>query len=176
MEDTVLVARLSEGAILLSEIGRKMCAALDQGNAVVSVATGRHRRLLEAQLTAHGIDIVAALSMGQYVSLNALGALSKIIVDRALDVIRFAEVIGALVDRTAARYPRVLIFGELVPLMLTDGPSVAANELETIWRSFTAARPVFQHCECTDDVLEDYRSLSFVDRATAARDRVEALG
>jgi hypothetical protein len=156
-----------DDAIPVAEIGRKMCVALNQGDAVVSVVTGTHRRLLDVQLTTHGIDIAAALRNEQYVSVNALNALSNIIVDGAPDVIRFAEVIGALVDRAASRFPRVLIFGELAALIHADGMHAAAIELDRLWRSFTAARPVFLDCACPYVAFQDHRSLSFARRAFA---------
>ena len=141
-----------------------MCAELDTGNAVVSIATGTHRRLLEKQLTAHGINVVGVLGKGQYVPLNALDALSTIIVDGVPDVIRFAELVGAVVDRAATNYRRVLIFGELVPLLHSDGNHAGADALETLWRSFTASRPIFLHCECPANAIHTHNSISFSHR------------
>jgi len=136
-----------DGAPRITEIGRVLSVALHQGVAVVCIATGTHRRLLERQLIAHGIDILAVLSREQYVSLNALETLSKIVIEGVPDAVRFAEVVGVLVDRSAARYPRVLIFGELVALMCADGQNAAAAELENLWRPFMAARPLFRRQE-----------------------------
>ena len=100
-QETVPVAQFCDDATLMAEIGRAMCNELDAGNAVVSIATGTHRRLLAEQLTGHGVNLIAALSKGQYVCLNALDALSNIIIEGVPDVIRFAEVVGAILDRTA---------------------------------------------------------------------------
>ena len=124
-----------------------MCTALDQGNAVVSIAIGTHRRLLETQLAVRGIDIVETLGTGQYVSLDALETLSTIMIDGSLDVIRFAEVIGAPIDRAAEQHGCVLIFGDLVPLMYAAGKHTGAVELENLWRSFLASRPMFLDCQ-----------------------------
>ncbi len=164
-QDPILVAQFCDDATLLQEIGSAMCTELDKGNGVVSIATGSHRRLLERQLATHGINIVAALSRAQYVPLNALDALSAIIIDGVLDVIRFAEVVGAPIDHTAARYRRVLIFGELVPLMRADGKHPGADALETLWRSFVASRPIFMHCEYPANAIRSYSPISFSHRA-----------
>ena len=145
--DTAAVAQFCDDATLLADIGRSMCSELDKGNAVVCIATGTHRRLLEKQLHAHGISVVAAQASGRYVILNALEALSRILVDDLPDVIRFAEVVGALIDRVAARHQRVLIFGELVPLMRAEGKHAGAVELGKLWQSFVGSRPIFLNCE-----------------------------
>ncbi len=166
-QNTAPFAQFCDETTLIAEIGSDMCTELDKGNAVVSIATGTHRRLLERQLTAHGINIVAALGAGQYVSLNALEALSTIIVDDVPDVVRFAEVVGAIIDRTATHYRRVLIFGELVPLMHADGKHAGALKLDTLWRSFVASRPIFLHCECPALAIHTYSSISFAHRAVS---------
>ena len=131
---------------LIAEVGRSMCIALDQGNAVVCLATDPHRRALEQHLTSRGIDVPAARMAGQMVSLDAAGTLAKITVDGLPDVVRFAEVIGAIVDRLAASYPRVWIFGELVALMCANGNQFGAVKLERLWSSFTESRSVVLYC------------------------------
>ena len=163
----VPTAQFCDDATLLDEIGSAMCDELHKGNAVVSIATGTHRRLLEKQLTVHGINVLVALSKGQYVPLNALEALSTIIVDGVPDVIRFAEVVGAVADRAAADYRRVLIFGELVPLMHADWKHPGAHALETLWRSFVASRPTFLHCEYPTHAFHSDSSISLSHRASS---------
>ncbi len=156
----------AQDATLLDEIGSIFCTELANGNAVVSITAGAHRRLLEKRLTVHGIDIVAALSKGQYVPLNALETLSTIIVDGVLDVIRFAEVVGAPIDRAAANHPRVLIFGELVPLMRADGKHAGADALDNLWRSFVASRPTFVHCAYPTNTMHNMSSTLSSPRAS----------
>ncbi len=164
-QETVPVAQFCDDATLIAEIGSAMCNELDAGNAVVSIATGTHRRLLAEQLTGHGVNLIAALSKGQYVCLNALDALSNIIIEGVPDVIRFAEVVGAILDRTANSYRRVLVFGELVPLMHAEGNHAGAVELDRLWRSFVASRPIFLHCEYPAHATHSYSSISFAHRA-----------
>ncbi len=159
--DAVPAAQFCDDATLLGKVGSAMCNELNKGNAVVSIATGTHRRLLETQLAVQGINIVGALNSGQYACLNALDVLSTIVVAGAPDVIRFAEVVGALVDRTAANYGRVLIFGELVPLMRANGQHAGADALQKLWLSFVGSRAMFLHCDYPGLVLHDYSSISF---------------
>ncbi len=142
-----------DAASLVAEVGRSMIASLKQGNAVVCIATGTHRRLLVQHLEVNGVDVVSALMREQLVCLNALDTLTKIMVDGELDVIRFAEVIGAPVDRAATRYPRVLIFGEL-DLVLRANVAGAAIKLDKLWWSFLESRPAFFRCPDLESVRD----------------------
>lgn len=135
MRETGPVAPFRDDAARIVETGRAMCMALDEGSAVVSIADGTHRRLIEEQLATRGVDIIRALATGRYVSLDARAALSTII-DGSVDVIRFAEVIGAPIDLAAEQHGRVLVFGGSEPLLA----------LESLLRSFIAARPLFVDC------------------------------
>ena len=47
-------------AVLITEIARAMCVALDQGSAVICIATDAHRQRLEDHLVSRGIDVAAA--------------------------------------------------------------------------------------------------------------------
>jgi hypothetical protein len=140
-------------AVLINEIGRAASVALDEGNAVVCIATRAHRLLLARHLADHGLDIVALRHEEQFVALDAAETLAKIIVDGKPDVIRFAEVVGACIDRAATRYPRVWIFGDMVALMCAHGDHMGAVRLEKLWRSFNKARPVFRYCAYPPNVV-----------------------
>jgi hypothetical protein len=148
----------------IAKMGRAMYAALDQGNAVMCIATGTHRRLLERQLTIHGIDVLAALVREQLVAVNARETLSKILIEGVPNVTRFTEVIGALVDRTTVRYPRVLIFGELLAQTRSDAKHALAIELEDLWRFFAAERPAVS-------LHREYPALAFSRRSLESPDR-----
>jgi hypothetical protein len=139
--------------LLINEIGRAASVALDEGSAVVCIATRAHRQLLARHLTDHGLDVVALRHSGQFVALDAAETLAKIIVDGQPDVVRFAEVVGARIDRAATRYPRVWIFGDMVALMCAHGDHVGALRLEKLWRSFNKARSVFRYCAYPPNVV-----------------------
>ena len=165
-EQSQLTALLSDGASMVEEIGRSMTAALNQGNAVVCIATGTHRRLFEQQLKVRGIDVVGALVREQLVCINALDTLMRIMVNGEPDVIRFAEVVGAPLDRAANRYPRVQIFSEL-DLLPHSGVS-GALELDRLLACLVESRSVFFRCPGLEDAVrqEPGRRL-FVDGALA---------
>lgn len=133
-------------AVLIAEIGHAMAVALARGDAVVCIATDAHRRLLESRLNRAGTDLRRARRAQQYVYLDAIESLVRVTVDGSPDVVRFAEVIGAPIDRVAARFPQVWIFGDMVALMCAYGNRAGAIRLERLWRSFNEARSVFRYC------------------------------
>lgn len=153
-EETSPLPPRGNDPLMIAQIGRCMTASLNQGDAVVCIATGTHRRLFEQQLTIRGIDVIGALMREQLVYLNALDTLTKIMVDGQPDVIRFAEVIGASVDRAATRYPRVLIFGEL-DLLLCSNASGSLKLVE-LWASFVESRPAFFRCPDLEDIRQEH--------------------
>jgi len=150
----------SHDAGRITRMGDAMCAALDQGDAVMCIATGTQRRLLERQLTIHGVDVLAALVTDQFVALNARETLSKILFEGVLDVIRFTEAIGALVDRTTVRYPRVVMFGELVRLERARGEHAVAIKLDSLWRRLAPERPAVDHPPRREGRVSSRRRLS----------------
>ncbi len=106
-------------------------------------------------MSIRGVDVVGALMRGQLVCLNALDTLTKIVVDGLLDVIRFAEVVGATVDRVAVRYPRVLMFGDFSGLQHANAASVA--ELDALWQALVASRPGFVRCPHRAAVRQEHK-------------------
>jgi hypothetical protein len=145
-DESQLITAASGDPSMVEEIGRSMSVALNRGNAVVCIATSTHRRLFEQQLKVRGVDVIGALMREQLVCLNALDTLTRIMFDGVPDVVRFAEVIGASVDRTAVRYPRVLLFAELDRLLRSGGNVYGAKALDELWISFLNSRPVFVRC------------------------------
>ena len=140
--------------MLISQVGHAMWIALDQGAAVVCVATGMHRWRLERSLIIRGNDVTEARASRQLVWLDAPATLSRVATKGVPDVVRFAEVVGAVVDQAVARFPFVWIFGELVALMCADGHHSGAVELERMWTSFMDSRPgVILYCAYPTDVF-----------------------
>jgi MEDS: MEthanogen/methylotroph, DcmR Sensory domain len=144
MHQTTVFQQDSDCASMVAEIGRIMSATLNQGDAVVCIASGVQRRLFERQMKTRGVDVVRALMRGQLICLNALDTLTKIMVDGLPDLIRFAEVVGATVDRAAVRYPRVLMFGDFSGLQHSNAARVV--ELDALWQALVASRPEFVRC------------------------------
>jgi hypothetical protein len=156
-----------DGASKVAEIGRSMSAALNQGDAVVCIGTGTQRRLFEQQMKIRGVDVVGALVSEKLICLNAFDTLTKTMVDGSPDVIRFAEVVGAMVDRAATRYPRVLLFGDFSGLQGSN--ATGAVELDALWQALVDSRPMFVRCPERVAVRQQHNRGRLRDRLLSAR-------
>ena len=132
-------------APLMSEMGRILCIALDQGHAAVCIVSEPTRVAFEDQLNKRGIDVAAVRNQGQYVCLDAAETLPKITTNGGPDPIRFAEVIGRLIDRLSDQYKGVWMYSELAPQMWRAGNQAGGLALEKMWASFADTHPV---CLC----------------------------
>jgi MEDS: MEthanogen/methylotroph, DcmR Sensory domain len=112
-------------------------AALEAGNAVIVVATESHRKSLLQRLQEHGVDIVAAIEQGRYVSLDVADTLSTFMVNDLPDPARFLKIAGNLVAAAAkaskGERSRVAACGECAPTLWEQGKSGAAVEVEHLW-------------------------------------------
>jgi DNA-binding NarL/FixJ family response regulator len=132
-------------------------AALGDGNTVIVVATESHRKSLLQRLQEHGVDIVAAVEKGRYVSLDVADTLSTFMVNDLPDPVRFLRVAGNLVASAAkaskGQPPRVAACGECAPTLWEQGKSDAAVEVEHLWDEIAKS--------CNVDILCGYVLNSF---------------
>ena len=132
-------------------------AALESGNAVIAVATESHRKSLLQRLMEHGVDIVAAVEQGRYVSLDVADTLSTFMVNDLPDPARFLKVAGSLVAAAAkasrGNRPRVAACGECAPTLWEQGKADAAVEVEHLWDEIAKS--------CNVDILCGYVLNSF---------------
>jgi two-component system, LuxR family, sensor kinase FixL len=106
---------------------------LNAGEGLIVIATAGHSEFFEEQLTEQGLDVDQARKRGQYVPMDAGETLAKFMVDGWPDLGRFNEVLGGTIQRvTAAGYPRVRVFGEMVALLWTAGQQGAAIRIEEL--------------------------------------------
>ena len=112
-------------------------AALKAGKALIVVATESHRKSLLQRLQEHGVDIVAAVEQGRYVSLDVADTLSTFMENDLPDPARFFRVAGNLVAVAAkasrGERPRVAACGECAPTLWEQGKLKAAVEVEHLW-------------------------------------------
>ena len=104
---------------LLDSLGGFIGTGLETDHACIVVATSEHRAGLEARLDARGLDVVAAATSGQYVSLDAAETLAQFMLGDAPDPARFTTIIENIIAQAAAGQRRVRIFGEMVALPAT---------------------------------------------------------
>jgi DNA-binding NarL/FixJ family response regulator len=126
----------SDEAAFVVGFTRFIEAALDAGNAVIAVVTESHRKSLLQKLREHGVDIVAAVEQGRYVSVDVADAHSSFMVNDLPDPARFLKCAGDLIAAAgkASRgdRPRVALCGECAPVLWEQGKPDAAMEVERL--------------------------------------------
>jgi PAS domain S-box-containing protein len=120
-------------AFLLDSLSDFIGTGLVIGDVCIVLATQTHRENLEERLKATGLDLAAASTRGEYISLDAADTLSKIMVDGLPEPESFTRVIGSTIAQTAKGPRHVRVFGELVALLWADGNHMAAIRLEELW-------------------------------------------
>jgi DNA-binding NarL/FixJ family response regulator len=138
----------SDDAAFVAGFTRLIEAALESGNAVIVVATDSHRKSLLQRLREHGVDIVAAVKQGRYVSLDVADTLSTFMVNDLPDPARFLKVAGNLVAAAAKASrgdrPRVAACGECAPICGSKGRRMRRLRSNTYGtRSPSAATSIF---------------------------------
>ena len=124
----------SDDAAFVVGFTRFIEAALEAGNAVIVVATESHRKSLLQRLQEHGVDTIAAIEQGRYVSLDVAETLAIFMVSDLPDPVRFFGVAGDLFT-TAARATlggRVAICGECGSILWAQGNADAAIQMEQL--------------------------------------------
>jgi CheY-like chemotaxis protein len=118
---------------LLDCVGKFLSDALRSDIGAVVVATEAHLEALERRWRSEGLDLTAARSRGQYVPLEAAQTLAKLLDGGLPDSERFVQGVGSVIAAAGSRYPRVLVFGEMVALLADDAQHAAAARLEELW-------------------------------------------
>jgi DNA-binding NarL/FixJ family response regulator len=138
-----------EAAFLLGLTGF-IEVALKAGNPVISVATKPHRKSLLAGLLARGVDGIAAMEQGLYLSLDVDEALSTFMVNDLPDPVRFLKIFGDLLSSVATmatgEHSRVAACGELAPTLWAQGKVDAAVQIEHLTDEIAKTRNVDVLC------------------------------
>jgi signal transduction histidine kinase/ActR/RegA family two-component response regulator len=120
---------------LCERVASFLCAGVRQGEPVVIVATGDHRRIFSQRLRSAGIDVEAATRAGKLVVHDARDTLSQFMVEKMPDWNKFKAVIGSAIESLAesSGAARVRVYGEVVDVLWRDGNPQAAIRLEELW-------------------------------------------
>ena len=141
----------SADKFLIDELSRYVSHALHAGDAAVVVANKEHREDLIQRLAAQGVQIGTLIEQGRFIALDAAHTLSTFMVEGWPDQERFTDVIGAVIEKTAAATvrganPRVAIYGEMVALLWDQGKAEAAIRLERLWNGLARTRSFSLFC------------------------------
>jgi DNA-binding NarL/FixJ family response regulator len=149
----------SDDAVLLDSVTRFIAPVLRAGNAAIVLATKSHRDSLLQRLKTEGVDTDGALQQGTYISLDAVDALSTIMVNGLPDPVRFFGGIGGFIEAAAkaakSEQPQVVMFGEAVALLQAEGKADAAIRFEQLGNDLAKTHGV--------DILCAYPLSSFHD-------------
>jgi hypothetical protein len=135
----------TDEAFLTRAISEFVGTGLAQAEGAVVIATPEHAAAVTRVLRGR-MDVAAMEARTQLVILDAQATLDQFMVDGRPDRDRFFAIAGAVLDRvTAAGYPQMRLFGEMVDL-LWDHNLPATIELEELWNEVLAARRVSLLC------------------------------
>jgi hypothetical protein len=116
------------------------------GEAAIVVATPAHLVALEIAMTAAGVDVVAARTLGTLVTADAAQTLSRVMPNGLPNARTFESEVGELVRRTVGSGRRLRIYGEMVALLWDSGRVAEAIELEGLWNEIGREIPFSLYC------------------------------
>ena len=130
----------SDDSLLIETAARFLGAALRADGAAILVATAPHRAGVLEKLKSRGLDIDDEIRRGTFVSLDAAGMLSGVVIKGALDHAAFAAGlrggIASLAKAARSEHPRVAMFGEGAGLLCAQGNPQMAVDLEKVGNDF----------------------------------------
>ena len=141
-----LVEFYDSAGALAESVADHVVPGLRADDAVLVVATERHRHLFEAAVTGAGVEVDTARQEGRYVDLDAGETLSQFMVDGLPDPLRFTASVGRRVAGLASTGRAVQIFGEMVAVLWAENNVAAAIALEDLWNELATLQPFSLLC------------------------------
>ena len=142
-------------AFLVDTVAGFLVPALRDGDAAIIVATPAHRHAFEKALEEAGLDVDAIAREGRYAAFDARDVLARFMVGGTPDPSRFAETIGAVMNRVGEGGRQIRVYGEMVALLWDDGNVAAALELEDLWNDLAATRAFVLLCAYPMSAFDD---------------------
>jgi hypothetical protein len=133
---------------LVDSVGRFVASGLAAGDPIVLIATAAHQRALYERLGAELFDVAGALRSARLTILDARETLSSFMEGGSPDPVRFAAVMGRVLDDGFDGRPRTTVraYGEMVDLLCRDGAPDAAVRLEHLWNDLGKRYPFCLFC------------------------------
>jgi diguanylate cyclase (GGDEF)-like protein len=145
-ENNHLVEFYETEAFLVDTVSAFLAPALEDGDAVIVVATASHRASFETAIRHAGVDLDAAVRDARFLTFDAAELLSHFMVGGGPDETAFRATIGAAMDHAALGGRRIRVYGEMVAILWGDGNGAAALALEDLWNELGEARPFTLLC------------------------------
>jgi signal transduction histidine kinase len=139
-----------EDSSLLDSLTKLIGTALMAGDTAVVIATAAHRDGLAKRLKARGRDLEVTAKLGRYFALDAAETLSTFMVNGTPDAALFNAYTGhflsSLQSATQGVSSRLILFGEMVALLCSEGNFDAALKLERLWNNLARTHSFHLHC------------------------------
>jgi signal transduction histidine kinase len=139
-----------EDSFLLDSLSQLIGTALVAGDTAIVVATAAHRDGLAKRLKARGLDLEMIARLGRYCTLDAAETLPAFMLNDAPDASLFNAFAGHFLSsvRAAAKggSQRLVLFGEMVYLLWSEGKIEAALKLEQLWNDLARTHAFQLHC------------------------------
>jgi signal transduction histidine kinase len=140
-----------EDSFLLDSLSKIIGTTLMKGDTAVVVATEAHREGLAERLQERGLDLETIAKQGRYWALDAAETLSTFNTDDTLETAvfntftkQFLSKVSAAADEAGSQ--KIVFFGEMVRLLLSEGKVDAALELEQLWNDLSRTHCFDLHC------------------------------
>ena len=135
---------------------------LEKGEAVVLVATARHREEVERRLGHGGIDVGGLQRSGRLILLDAQETLDTFMVGRTPDPGLFlAKLESVMAGATGGWQRAARVYGEMVDLLWGDGNHDAAIQLEDAWNSYAKESSIRVLCGYAMNNFDDEADTGF---------------
>ncbi len=167
-------------AVFCDSLSAFVGAALGAGGACIVVATPIHQKELLHRLESYGIDVQKCAAEHRYTALDAEDTLSRILINGEADPSLFASMIEPFLTRAKASVGRrscpIVVFGEMVALLWTQGMRDAAIKLEHLWNGLVRKHNFALRCAYPVGNLRHEPQADLLHRITAVHSEVITTG
>ena len=141
---------------LADSVSKYLAIGFDLGEPAVMIATPEHWSCFGERLAESGWTAARIEQSGLLFCADADTTLAAIMDGDRPSADRFDAVVGGLLDRVAARFPkrRIRAFGEMVDLLCERGNTAAAAQLEELWNRLARRRSFSLLCGYRIDVFD----------------------
>jgi anti-sigma regulatory factor (Ser/Thr protein kinase) len=142
-------------ADLVGAVSQYLLDGVRQGEVLLVVATGAHRRAFERSLQRAGVDLSQLRSRGMYLTLDATAALSGIQAGGRVDGDLFNGLLGGFLQQAMGRERPIRAYGEIVALLWDAGNVAGAIEVEDLWNGLLSQFPLSLFCAYRSPTVAD---------------------
>jgi hypothetical protein len=146
-----LVEFFRAGERLIERVAEFLHQGFDAGCVCIAVVTSSHRAGIDRALARRGLHSDDLIADYRYIVLDAREALRSIRRDGRFDAAEFHRSFGQLITLAAAGGRPVCIVGEMVALLVEQGETEAAIELEEMWNEMSRIHPFTLLCMYPDE-------------------------